>query len=124
MSGYSNKDWPEVIDNKLWTEKAYQLRATFDMPPNLYAACHVEAQLLAYLVDRHSLHVFEDKDQDMSEMVGVIPTQAIKAVITVNKPDLCEECSAFFVCFKKGFTTFKIEFRCVGDSAPTPIVRL
>ena len=70
MSGYFHPGRLIVINNELRTRKAGELRRTFDLLPKICAASHVEPQLLAYLVDRHSLHLFDDGERNSRNHKG------------------------------------------------------
>lgn len=116
MSGYSHTGWTNVLDNGMWTDKADDLRALLGLPKDKLAASHVEPQLLAYLLQRHSL-------QDRQELASAMPTYILQPIITVSKPDLCDQCLDLFQRFKDRFPGFGVVFHCVGDSIAAPRVR-
>jgi len=120
MSGYSHHDHANVLDNRTWTDKAERLRAMFGLPKDRSLASHVEPQLLSYLLDRHSLHMAEDRG-DRAELATVMPAYCLRPVITVSKPDLCGNCIQMFEAFKARFPGFNVIFHCVGDSAAAPL---
>lgn len=123
MSGYSHPNWPNVLDNELWTAKAERLRAFLGLPPDKSAASHVEPQLLAYLVDHHSLRPLDDwrDDSDLDDLRNVLPDQALKPLITVSKTKLCDKCDTFFEYFKSALPDFKVAFHCIGDTCAAPL---
>ncbi|KAK3680942.1 hypothetical protein LTR37_021015 [Vermiconidia calcicola] len=129
MSGYSYPDWPNVLDNRVWTEKAEGLRALLGLPVDKIAASHVEPQLLAYLLDRHSLQrlvvVDDDKENvdevDLAELATVLPAYTLRPIITVSKPDLCRLCFETFQRFKTRFPASSVVFHCVGDTVAAPL---
>lgn len=122
VSGYTQPDWPNVLDNGVWTDKAENLRAVLGLPEYRRVASHVEPQLLAYLAERHSLYPF-DEEEDYQELKSVRPPYALRPIITVNKPDLCRHCFEFFEHFKIQFPGFNVIFHIVEDSIKTLVVR-
>jgi hypothetical protein len=121
MSGYSHADWPNVLDNTIWTDKAEKMRALLGLPKDKSAASHVESQLLAYLLDRHSLHLLED-DCDRKELASAMFVYSLHPIITVSKRDLCKKCFDLFERFKGQYSGFDVTFHCVGDSTATPLL--
>lgn len=121
MSGYSHHCWPNVLDNTVWTKKAEKMRVLLGLSRDKVAASHVESQLLAYLLDRHSLIMLEDED-GREELRSAMPVYSLRPIITVSKPDLCDKCLDLFERFKNTFPGFGVTFHCVGDSAVTPPV--
>ena len=121
MSGYTHHSWPNVLDNEVWTDKAEALRALFGLTKNKSAASHVEPQLLAYLLDRHTLLQWPGEDR-CRELTDAIPACTLRSIITVSKPDLCDKCIVFFECFKRRFPGFGVVFHCVGDSVAAPLL--
>jgi hypothetical protein len=121
MSGYSHTGWPNVLDNTVWTDKAENIRASLGLPKDKAAASHVESQLLAYLIDRHSLHMLEDV-YDRKELASVMPDYSLQPVITVSRRDLCKDCLDLFERFKGRFPGFGVTFHCVGNSAASPLL--
>ncbi|KAK4972499.1 hypothetical protein LTR28_012586, partial [Elasticomyces elasticus] len=77
MSGHSHPGWANVLGNEIWTDKAETLRTLLDLPKDKPAASHVEPQLLAYLLDRHSLYMSEDAE-DHQELASVMPTYTLQ----------------------------------------------
>lgn len=123
MSGYTQRDWPNVLNNAIWTKRAENLQALLGLPRDTYLASHVEPQLLAYILYRHSLHMLENEDHCRA-LASVMPASSLQCVITVSKPDLCGGCSSLFACFKQTFPDFNISFDCVGELSGIPrIVR-
>jgi len=124
MSGYSHPGWPNVLDNTEWTDRAEGLRRVLKLPQNRSAASHVEPQLLAYLVDRHSLHHFHDDDDDEAmefrALASVMPQCNLQSVITVSKSDLCDACVPFVERFRAAFSEFDVAIHFVGESV-TPL---
>ncbi|KAK4900163.1 hypothetical protein LTR49_027511 [Elasticomyces elasticus] len=120
MSGFSHPGWPNVLDNQEWTRKAEDLTKFLGLPDDKSKAAHVEPQLLAYLLDRHSLHLLDDEDRRKG-LEGVMPAYDLEPVITVSKPKFCDYCEQFWKQFKYHFPEFNIGFRFVGDVGPTPI---
>lgn len=123
MSGYSHPDWPNVLDNKTWTEKAQLLRVSLGLPKDKQAASHVEPQLLAYLLDRHSLESVDDFTEDR-ELVEVMPTYSLRPIITVSKPEFCDSCRKMIGLFKGRFPELVVVLHCVGESAVRPLVSM
>ena len=121
MSGYTHHSWPNVLDNEVWTDRAEALRALFGLTKNKSAASHVEPQLLAYLLDRHTLLQWPGEDY-CRELTDTIPACTLRSIITVSKPDLCDKCIVFFECFKRRFPDFGVLFHCVGDSVAAPLL--
>lgn len=78
-------------------------------------ASHVERQLLAYLMDCHSLCMVENKG-DRAELETVMPTYCLRPVVTVSKSDFCEHRLHMFEVFKSVFPGFNVMLRFVGDS--------
>lgn len=114
MSGYTQHDWPNVLNNAVWTKRAGNLQALLGLPQDTYLASHVEPQLLAYILYRHSPLMLEDED-DRQALASVMPASPPQCVITVSKPNLCRGCSTLFACFKQKFHDFNISFDCVGE---------
>ena len=120
MSGYSHAGWPEVLDNVVWTHKAENLRACLGLPKDKSAASHVEPQLLAYLLDHHSLHRTRNK-RIRQDLTGAMPAYDLQPIITVSKRHLRRDCDEFFELFKIRFPRFNnVGFRCVGESITGP----
>lgn len=119
MSGYTHAGWPNVLDNTVWTEKAETLRAMLGLPKNRRAASHVESQLLAYLLERHSLHAHADLG-GRRELLSVMPTYSIRPIITVSKSEFCPFCQELFVRFRTNFPELGIILQCVGETAIVP----
>ncbi|KAK1081895.1 hypothetical protein LTR48_007275, partial [Friedmanniomyces endolithicus] len=120
MSGYTHAGWPNVLDNSIWTDKAETLRAILDLPENRRAASHVEPQLLAYLLDRHSLHALADR-RERQELLSVMPTYSLRPIITVSKSEFCPFCRELFERFRANFPEFGVTLQCVGESAIAPL---
>ena len=121
MSGYSHTGWPNVLDNQEWTDKAEGLRALVGLSKNRSAASHVEPQLLAYLLHRHSLHQMCEDEEDYRALASAMPEYSLQPIITVSKPDLCVNCLELFERFKKRFPGSDVIFHCVGDSVAAPL---
>ena len=121
MSGYSHPGWPNVLDNEVWTDKAEDLRKSFGLPEDKTAASHVEPQLLAYLLDRHSLFSMFEDESDCRDFESAKPAYALQPNITVNKPEFCAECFEFFDCFKARFPGSGVVFHFIGDSLAAPL---
>lgn len=121
MSGYSHHGWPNVLDNTVWTGKAERMRALLGLPRDRPAASHVESQLLAYLLDRHSLHMLEI-EHDREELASAMPVHSLRPIITVSKCDLCDSCLDLVERFKDIFRGFGVTLHCVGDMAAIPPV--
>ncbi|KAK1048882.1 hypothetical protein LTR74_017423 [Friedmanniomyces endolithicus] len=119
MSGYTHAGLPNVLDNTVWTEKAETLRAMLGLPKNRRAASHVEPQLLAYLLERHSLHAHADLG-GRRELLSVMPTYSIWPIITVSKSEFCPFCQELFVRFRTNFPELGIILQCVGETAMVP----
>ncbi|KAK0955421.1 hypothetical protein LTR91_022862 [Friedmanniomyces endolithicus] len=120
MSGYTHAGWPNVLDNSIWTDKAETLRAILDLPENRRAASHVEPQLLAYLLDRHSLHALADR-RERQELLSVMPTYSLRPIITVSKSEFCPFCRELFERFRANFPEFGVTLQCIGESAIAPL---
>jgi hypothetical protein len=121
MSGYTQAGWLNVLDNGEWTTKADLLRDLFGLPKDRSLASHVEPQLLAYLLDRHSLLLWDSHmERDLAELIGVIPDYSIHSIISISKPEVCDACKIFIQKFQENFPGFRVEFHCVGDSM-TPL---
>jgi hypothetical protein len=116
MSGYTHKGWPNVLDNAEWTNKAELLRAHFGLPANRSLASHVEPQLLAYFLDRHSL--FHFTNCDLRELYGARPPHSVQPVITISMKKVCDSCRTFIEHFQRHFPGFHVTFNCVGDMTP------
>lgn len=58
MSGYTQPNWANVLDNDIWTAKALDIGRVIGYNMNKGLASHVEKQLIAYYIDRHV--VFEE----------------------------------------------------------------
>lgn len=115
-SSYPYVNAMNVLDNKEWTDKAEDLRSLLGLPKDKSAASHVEPQLLAYLLDRHSLiDMFED-DDDHQEFASAMPVYSLRPIITVSKPDFGPECFEFFDRCKDNFPGFDVVFHFVEDS--------
>lgn len=93
MSGYSHPGWPNVLDNSFWTDKAEELRALLVLLENRQAAFHGEPQLLAYLLNRHSLYDPANSGE-RRELLSVMPTYSLRPVITVVSASLSSAPSA------------------------------
>lgn len=119
MSGYTQSGWPNVLDNEEWTTKAEVLRAHFKLPANTRLASHVEPQLLAYLLDRHSL--FHFMEYDLANLEEVKPPNLAEAIITISKNEVCASCTTFIEHFRAHFPDLPVRFDCVGDTAPPPL---
>ncbi|EMC98497.1 hypothetical protein BAUCODRAFT_428189 [Baudoinia panamericana UAMH 10762] len=119
MSGYTHAGWPNVLDNTVWTDVAEKLRAMLRLPPDRRAACHVEPQLLGFLVHHHSIQYLEDTgaNSKLKGLASVKPDYTLNPIITVSKQDLCGQCLEFFELFKTRFSNCNVVFHCVGDSA-------
>jgi hypothetical protein len=117
MSGYSHKGWPNVLDNAEWTTKAEVLRAHFGLPANRGLASHVEPQLLAYFLDRHSLFHFTNCDP--RELYGARPPHSVQPIITISKDQVCDSCREFIGHFQNHFPGLHVTFNCVGDTTPS-----
>jgi hypothetical protein len=120
MSGYSHPGWPNVLDNNVWTDKAELLRESLGLPEDKSAASHVEPQLLAYLLDRHSLRLLPNSTE-RRELLEVMPTYHLRPVITVSKSAFCRSCREMIGLFKQQFPELSVALHCVGDSAKAPL---
>jgi hypothetical protein len=123
MSGYSHAGWTNVLDNSVWTDKADSLRASLGLQRDIAAAAHVEPQLLAYLLDRHSLHTLTDFTE-RRRLLEVMPTYSLRAVITVSKLRFCHSCREMIGLFKERLPELGVALHCVGESAVTPLQSL
>lgn len=123
MSGYSHPDWPNVLDNNIWTEKAQLLRVSLGLPKDKQAASHVEPQLLAYLLDRHSLENVDDFTEGR-ELLEVMPTYSLRPIITVSKPEFCDSCREMIGLFEGRFPELVVVLHCVGESAVGRLVSM
>lgn len=123
MSGYSHPGWSNVLDNDVWTAKAEGMRRMFGLPKDKSAASHVEPQLLAYLVDRHSLYdpITSEEEEKLQELWSAMPVYNLNPVITVSKNDFCPRCSEFFQAFKANLPGFGATFHFVGDALADPL---
>ena len=125
MSGYTQTGWPNVLENGEWAAKADSLRPFFGLPRNKALASHVEPQLLAYLLDRHSLITWDsDLYHDFSNLESAMPGHSIHPVITISMTYVCSSCETFIQQFKRNFPGFKVDFYCVGDTTASPLVAL
>jgi hypothetical protein len=125
MSGYTQPGWPNVLANEAWAAKADALRAFFGLPGNRALASHVEPQLLAYLLDRHSLIKWDSHlEHDLSRLDSVRPAHSIRPVITISKTYICDQCKTFIHHFQRKFPGFRVDFHCVGDIAMSPLETL
>jgi len=120
MSGYSHPGWPNVLDNNFWTDKSEELRALLDLPENRQAASHVEPQLLAYLLNRHSLYAPANWGE-RRELLSVMPTYSLRPVISVSKSLFCPFCRELFERFRDRFPDLRVTLNCVGESAAAPL---
>lgn len=91
------------------------------LPENRRVAPHVEPQLLAFLLDHHLLYPISRNEDKYDALAGAMPTYILRPVITVSKPDLCDECSTFFKAFKKEFPGFEVKSECIGDELAPPL---
>jgi hypothetical protein len=115
MSGYSQGHRKDVLNNEIWTKKAEELCQRIGYKVSSSFASHVEKQLIAYYMDKHWLF---SKDTNLEpweerEMRDALPNSP-PAVITVNKPCMCNDCKAFIAAFRKKFDV-PIRISCVGD---------
>jgi len=125
MSGYTQPDWPNVLANEEWATKANALRAFFGLSDSKALASHVEPQLLAYLLDRHSLIKWDSHlDHYLSRLESVRPDHSIRPVVTISKRYICSSCETFIQHFQRKFPGFRVDFHCVGDTAAPPLVVL
>ncbi|KAK5702453.1 hypothetical protein LTR17_022308 [Elasticomyces elasticus] len=120
MSGYTHAGWPNVLNNEVWTDKAETLRAMLHLPENRRAASHVESQLLAYLLDRHSLYTLTDR-RERQELLSVMPTYSLRPMITVSKSEFCPFCRGLFERFRANFPAIGVTLQCVGELAIAPL---
>jgi hypothetical protein len=120
MSGYTHPDWPNVLDNNVWTDKAQLLRGFLGLPEDRSAASHVEPQLLAYLIDHHSLRLLP-RSTETQELLEAMPTYSLRPVITVSKTAFCQSCREMIELFKEQFPELGVTLHCVGDSARAPL---
>lgn len=116
MSGYTHTGWPNVLNNAFWTNRAESLQEMLGLPRLSRLASHVEPQLLAYILSRHSLEMVEDENHRQA-LESVMPANSLRAVITVSKRDLCADCSTLYERFKQRFPGINVSFECVGESA-------
>lgn len=121
MSGYSQAGWPNVIDNKLWTANAENLRTMLGMPEDKSAASHVEPQLLAYVMYHHSVLPMLESERRRRDLRGAMPAYNIRPTITVNKDRMCQCCDETFERFKHQYPGFNVVFRFEGDSLRPPL---
>ncbi len=106
--------------NVVWTQKAEDLRAYLGLPKDKSAASHGEPQLLAYLLDHHSLHRTKNK-RIRQDLAGAMPAYDLQPIITFSKRHLCRDCDELFELFKIRFPRFNnVVFRCVGESIAGP----
>ncbi|KAG9516558.1 hypothetical protein KCV07_g6716, partial [Aureobasidium melanogenum] len=87
MSGYTHTGWPNVLNNAFGTNRAESLQEMLGLPRLSRLASHVEPQLLAYILSRHSLEMVEDENHRQA-LESVMPANSPRAVITVSKRDL------------------------------------
>jgi hypothetical protein len=120
MSGYSHTGWPNVLDNSFWTDEAEEIRALLDLPENRQATSHVEPQLLAYLLNRHSLYASANRGEHR-ELLSAMLTYSLRPVISVSKSLFCPFCREFFDRFKEKYPDLRVTLHCVGESVVAPL---
>ena len=129
MSGYSQGYRPDILNNEIWTRKAEDLCRTIHFEVSPSYASHVEKQLIAYYMDRHWM--FDEDDCSSASMESsqhirlrdVLPSPP-PAMITVNKSQMCSDCSNFYDQFCHHFTNVQIRIICVGEPYTEDISKL
>jgi Ankyrin repeats (3 copies) len=142
MSGYSQGHRADVLNNEIWTGKAQDLCRTIGFDVSRSCASHVEKQLIAYYMDRHWIfdeddcsarmeplqftrlrHWISDEEDcssasmessQVTSLRDVLPSPP-PAIITVNKPGMCSDCSAFYDRFRDYFKNVNVRIICVGE---------
>jgi hypothetical protein len=122
MSGCSQGHRADVLNNEIWTEKAQDLCRIIGFNVSRSFASHVEKQLIAYYMDRH--WIFDEDDCSSASMESsqhtslrnVLPSPP-PAIITVNKLQMCSDCSKFYDQFCNNFMNVKVRIVCVGEQA-------
>lgn len=120
MSGYSQGQRADVLNNEIWTRKAQDLCRTIHVNVSRSCASHVEKQLIAYYMDWH--WIFNENDCSSASMESsqhtslrdVLPSPP-PAIITVNKLRMCSDCSAFYDQFCNYFMNVQVRIICVGE---------
>lgn len=100
MSGYTQAECLNLLNNQIWTNRAERLQVLLGLPRDRGFACLVEAQLLTYILYRHTLDMLEDKDQH-EVLASVKPAYSLRPTITVSKTYLCRSCSSLLERFKQ-----------------------
>lgn len=108
MSGDSQQDQPNVLNNQVTTEKSVKLRVMLGLNADKSFASHVEPQLIAYLFYKDSVWTKSGKWKRIADQYNFRP------VIIVGKPAMCGRCIQFISRFEEEFPRFGVQFHFDG----------